>query len=251
MVKQAFKQQARKTIKGAAVLVVLALAASMLAGCLSAQATAQSLEPAAEAKAQSWDRSAELVVITGMEGENAQLISQAAAMGGSGDHWERAQDDPDPGDGRSEIWAYGYRNDDGEHLIVVVDRDREIVEEVELPEFLDLPAIGHYQVDSDQAMEIAMDENEALREARDGDAFGVMATLVRIEEDENPMWVIMGGFGSMQGDGGGGMVVIDALSGKVEASMDGWGQMWDWETDLDWDQHGGDWGQGDWGHGSH
>lgn len=247
MVKQALTNKAGQAIKGAAVLVVLALAASTMAGCLSAQATAQSLQPAAEAKAQSWDRSAELVVITGMEGQNAALLSQAAAMGGNGDHWERAEDDAEPGDGRGEVWAYGYRNDDGEHLIVVVDRDREILEEMELPAFVDFPAIGHYQVDSDQAMEIAMNENEGLSEAREGDGFGVMATLARLDEDENPMWVIMGGFGSMQGEGGGGLVVIDALSGSVEASMDGWGQMGDWGMDQDWGQYGGDWG--DWGHG--
>lgn len=242
MVKYAFNGKTRRTIQGAAMLVALALAASMMAGCLTAQATAQSLQPAADAKAQSWDRSARLVVITGMEGGNAELIGQAAAMGGAeGDHWSRAQDDPEPGNGRAELWVYTYRNDDGEYLVVVVDRDRQILDELELPAFMDFPAIGHYQVDSDRAMQIAMKEHEGLRDARDGDGFGVMSTLVRPDVDDNPLWVIMGGYGSMP-SGGGGMVILDALNGEVKASMGGWGHWGDWQ-DMDWDH---DWDY-DWG----
>jgi hypothetical protein len=221
-------------------LLVAGLFVSLaLAGCLASAATAQSVQPDADAYAQSWDADARLVAIIGLEGRSAELASMGLDwMSDEDEHWERAEADPEPGNGQAEVWVFSYHGSEDRALHVVLDGKGEILDAFEEARLTDLLPVGDYQVDSDEAMSIAMSENEGLQDARERDSFGVMSMLARPMEDYDPTWVIMGGFGDFREGAGGGFVVIDAMTGEVLFSHGGfrsWQSGWDGDWDWDWD----------------
>lgn len=233
------RRLADKRIQGAALLAGLLLLATALAGCTSAQATASQLQAQADERASDWDDEPELLLIVGTEG-NIAMQSMMGAYGFEGadapavqeaaaqDFWDRVEDDPEPGDGKGELWLYVYRNAEGtNHLLVVVDRDRKIIYEDET-DGTDLGyAVGTYNIDSDQAVTIAMEANEHLGDAMEADNFGFVIALMREAPQDNPFWIVAGGGGGPEG-GGGGYVKLDAKSGDVLETQGGGGSPENW-----------------------
>lgn len=237
-------------------LAALLLAAPVLAGCIgSAQATAMEEQDTAEDLAQDWDDDVQLVSIVGLEGnfpggawagmgdwdwdwdwdwdharpgpsadaQASYTVQQSSA--GSGDYWERAADDDDVGDGKCELWAYRFisPNKPGQAYVVVVDRDGELVHQgIEDKDGDDVP-LGAWEIDSDEAADIALDANEGLRQGTSSEHYGIILVLGHDEDRGNAVWFIAGGGGDSSG-GGGGMVILDGVTGEVYESQGGFGR---------------------------
>lgn len=232
------KTMSGRRIQAAAFLGCVLLLATTLAGCTSTSpSTAAALQGEADDRAQEWDSGAQLVLIVGTEGTfqmqgmmdqfepfDSPELEEAARQ----DFWERVEDDPEPGDGKAEFWLYVYRGGDGEHLIVVVDRDEKIIYEDQAQEAEDLGSpVGEYSVDSDDAMRIALEANDELAGAAETEHFAFVAGLFRESAGTDPNWIVAGGGGSSEG-GGGGMVRIDATTGDVLETQGGGGAPSNW-----------------------
>lgn len=218
-------------------LVAVALAAlvasPVLAGCLgSAQASAMEQKDTADDRAQEWDGEAQLSGIVGLEG-NASSWSHAAGhySGGSdATYWDPNREDDSPGDGQVAVWVYTYvsPNEPGEQFTVVV-RDGE-VQETGVDDSDD-EALPDFSVDSDEAAEIARENNQGIAEGQDSDNYGFVYNL-DVNGTGVPVWFVGGGGGGDDG-GGGGIVVIDARNGDVISSHGGFGS-----GSSDWDYGG-------------
>lgn len=233
-------------------LLIGALAAlPTLAGCIgTAQASAMEMRDPAQDLAEDWDSQATLVGVLGLEGGGGLMgflqedgwddwswdwdghTSHHAGDGAfhvqsSDDHWARAADDDSIGDGKCEVWAYRFisPSQPGKVYVVVLDRDGELLhDEVDDRESQDEP-LGNWEIDSDEAAEIALDVNEGLRRGTNSEHYGIMLALGQDEEYASPTWFIAGGGGDASG-GGGGFVVIDAVTGEVRMSQGGFGGPW-------------------------
>lgn len=233
-------------MRGVPLAAPVLLMSTLLAGCTApgfggGSATASSLEPQARSEARDWDSDAELVAIIGVEGALGE--DQMDDMGGWGDEaairalLQRAASDDNIGDGKCEFWAYLYQAAGQDQMVVVVvNRTGGDPWVIEFPkdEDNDQMPIGDYDVDSDEALKIAKEASEGLRDGLARDNAGVMAALGRDESHPNPAWVIMAGGGDDQG-GDMGFVIVDAKTGEVIAQF-GWDDMM-----------GGMDGMGDWG----
>lgn len=209
----------------AALLLAALVAAPALSGCLgSAQATAGDHASTAEDRASEWSSNPRMIQVVGLEGSFAFGFGDWA---GSADedapYWDRARDDPDVGDGRTEIWVYRFVSEDDPDTVleVVVDKEGEIVHTDEEPRGGDEP-VGEWSVDSDEAAETAREGNQGLREGTSSDHYGMVLLLQEDDDPENPTWTVVGGGGDASG-GGGGIVVIDAVTGEVLSSRGGFG----------------------------
>lgn len=203
--------------------LLLALAALLgsptLAGCIgTAAASATEAKSSADDAARAWDADAQLVNIVGIEG-TFPLLAAAALGGPTGEDWSAAKDDKTVGDGLAEVWAFRYvAPSKSRAYVVVVDRDEEIVRAEESFRRDDEP-LGSWSVDSDDALDIARDANDALANGVARDEFGVFALLHH--ENGRAEWVIAGGGGDDLGVGGG-FVRIDARTGDVLESAGGY-----------------------------
>ncbi|MDX1611337.1 MAG: hypothetical protein R3185_03140, partial [Candidatus Thermoplasmatota archaeon] len=101
--------------------------------------------------------------------------------------------------------------------IVVVDRDGQVVEEKEVDRG-DHQPLEDWEVDSDEAMEIAREANQGLAQGTDREHYGLV--LVLEQDDGRATWFIAGGGGDERG-GGGGFAIIDARTGEVIRSGGG------------------------------
>lgn len=207
-----------------AVLLATLVAAPALAGCLgSAQASAMDQRDPAQEEAESWSSDAELALVVGLEGEAANAYG--GYDGGNDsfeeDYWSRAEEDDSRGDGQAELWGYGFVSESkpDEVFYVVVDADGEVVD-TRTDSRDDEEALGEWEVDSDEAAEIAREENEHLRAAEEADNSGFVFVLHEDDDYTNPVWIVAGGGGGDSG-GGGGIVIIDAVTGDVLESHGG------------------------------
>lgn len=210
-----------KWTEGWPALLAVLLIAPALAGCLgNAQATAMEHRDTAEAHAAEETNNPRIVKIVGAEG----TFSGMAGMDGAwtdADYWDRARDDPNPGDGHAEIWVYQFVGEDDPDTLytVVLDRDGEVVAESQDARDGEDP-IGEWNVDSDEAMETAKEANDGLREGLSADNHGVALILEDDGSHANPTWRIAGGGGGADGAGGG-TVLVDAVTGEVLESEGG------------------------------
>lgn len=200
-------------------LVALAL---LVPGCVgNAAASAVDAMSVAERAAKAWNEDAELAQALAYEGSfPAALLMQWAEYGiGSREDFEKAREDKRVGDGLAEVWAYRYIAAGAESsYLVVVDRDDNILRETELPaREIELP-LGEWSLDSDDAVEIALRENENMRRGLSRDDFAIFAVLH--SEEGAAEWLVAGG--GMTGlDVLGGFVRIDATDGDILASEGG------------------------------
>lgn len=215
-------------MEGRITLALALLTAPALAGCIQGAQAATAEEradPASEA-AETWADDAELAAATGMEGEVSDGHGRAEA-----DHWDRARDDEDIGDGRCKVWQYTFvaESKPDEVYVVAVDEDEEILSEQTRPRSDPDVALGSWEIDSDEALGIARDANEHLAEGIDGGNYGLLIELDRDPDDENPTWFVAGGGGDSSG-GSGGIVLLDAVTGDVlessGGSSDGYDRDW-------------------------
>lgn len=189
-----------------------------LAGCLTAQATAFEHRDTARSRADDWDPSAELAGALGVEGRPDDVPNPWHSAASELDiPWARAEDDPTAGDGRYEFWAYAYvaeGRDEG--FFVVVDRDGQVLDSGTAGVSDHVRPVGEVSVDSDRAMEIAREENEAIRDAARSDDATVIQSLGREEDADHARWLVGGGPGDAKTTGG--VVTLDAVTGEVLSS---------------------------------
>lgn len=206
------------------VMVASLLALPALAGCVgTAGATAMEHRSVAGEEASEWSQGASLVQIVGVEGSWNMTTGFAGSMGESGEaYWDRAEDDPNPGNGHAEVWVYRFVDSGASEAVfsVAVDESGEVLGVSEGERSSGMVALGEWSVDSDEAMEIALDMNSGLRDASQTENVGLVSVLYQEEDRENPVWRIAGGGGDASG-GGGGSVLLDAVTGEVLESMGG------------------------------
>lgn len=213
-------------------LMLVALTAPVLAGC-TAQAmpvgSAEAARPPAEEAAHAWAQDARLVAIAGIEGSWAGGYSASYGFSYNSDAQEASAKEDTKTDGRAEMWAYRYISSSKALAYnVVVDQDGNIIGAEEDDKDDDDVAIGSYKVTSTEAVAKALAANEDLAESQKDPNHGSIVVLGRDEDHPNPVWVIMGM--SHGNDSNGGMVIIDAVTGDIIASMPfgNWGQSYDW-----------------------
>lgn len=216
----------RPTWRAALALALLLAAAPLLAGCVgTAAASAAELRSEADNAAREWDATAKLAQAIGIEGTFPMMAAMAFAGYGAGttEGSASAQEDEDVGDGKCEAWIYRYVADDkADVFVVVVDADGKVVHTETAERTDDDAALGAWNVDSDAAVEKALQANEGLRNGLGQEHFGFVSILGQHESAANAAWLIAGGGGSALG-GGGGFVVIDAVTGDVLLSEGGFG----------------------------
>lgn len=214
---------ARPGIRLSTLLASLAVAASLLvAGCVgtAAAASAKDNKGAADAAAKAWDPNAQLAQIVGVEGTLGAALS-LMGVSGAGD-FGSARDDQNVGDGLAEVWAYRYvAPSKAQAYVVVVGKDGGVTRQgTEAKRAEDRP-LGAWEIDSDDALRVALDANEGLRNGVGRGLFGVVSVLHQ-EGGANAVWLVAGGGADASG-GGGGHVLLDALTGKVLSSEGGFG----------------------------
>jgi hypothetical protein len=211
--------------------VLLALMLAMLpamAGCMTASAATVKANQgeATDAARSQWSDDAELVAAIGLEGTNAEGDEYspwgAEQEADARNFFASARDDGDVGDGRCEVWGYVYASASkpGEFYAVFVDKDGQRQGTFSFEEDDDdLVPIGDFDVNSDEAIDIAKDANEGIATAMESDDRFVVMALARPDTDQNPVWVVVAGAAG-SGDGRFGFVMIDAKTGEVLASFD-------------------------------
>lgn len=215
------------------VAAIVCVASLVFAGCLTASAaTAKEHQGKATDDAQSeWASDAEIVGIFGMEGTNQRWGEGPWRAGEdeSANYFADAQDDDEVGDGRSEVWAYGYRSDSkpDEFFIVFYDKDGDRKGEITVPADDDLLPIGDYDVNSDEAVDKAKDAEDGIESALGSEHHFMVVVLVRSDDRPNPVWSVMAGGGGQSGEdsfgGASGFAVVDAVTGEVLAHFGGSG----------------------------
>lgn len=212
---------ARPRLRLSLLLAALALvAAPALAGCIgTAVATsAKEHKSAADAAAQAWSADARLAQIVGVEGTLGAAMSMFGA-GPAGD-FEAAGDDESVGDGKAEVWVYRYvAASKAQSYVVVVNKEGDVVRQGTEAKDADDRPLGAWELDSDEAIRVALEANEGLRRGVEGTLFGVVSVLHQ-EAGSNAVWLVAGG-GAGNAGGGGGHVIVDALTGKVLSSEGG------------------------------
>lgn len=197
-------------------LVLVASAMPVLAGCATVaanEATAEDHREMAEERAREWDEDAQLVRVIGVEGRHGEHFAGVDSRPTNRSFWHGAVDDGDVGDGRCVVWTYRFvaEQPDPSHAYRVAIQDGEIVSTglranpdatEPLPEGL---------IDSDEAAQAARDAHEGIDEGLDGDDPGLTLQLVHDEEEDVPVWRVVGG----GGQGTGGAVVLDARTGGI------------------------------------
>ncbi len=143
------------------ILSLVCVVALALSGCLTASAaTAKEHQGKATDEAQSdWAADAQLVGIFGMEGTNQgwEEGPWSAGEDQSENYFASAEEDDDVGDGRSEVWAYGYQAESkpDEFFIVFFDKDGDRQGDMTVPAEDDMLPIGDYDLNSDEAVDKA------------------------------------------------------------------------------------------------
>jgi hypothetical protein len=226
-------------------LAAVAIASTALAGCFlgsAAAGTAKAEESTATDHAKDeWASDAQLVAVIGFEGQSdgEAGFDFPADDEKAAQFFAKANQDDNVGDGKAEVWAYAYMagSKSDQVYVVFVERDGTVLGADEYPaeDMDDLRPIGEYEVNSDEALRIAKEEDEGLRNGLESGNYGVVMGLAYPASDDfetqNAVWFVAGGGGDMEG-GDGGFVVLDAVTGAVifSSSMfaDGMGGMGPW-----------------------
>ncbi len=224
------------------VVSLVCVVALALSGCLTASAaTAKEHQGKATDEAQSeWAADAQLVGIFGMEGTNQgwEEGPWGAGEDQSENYFASAEDDEDVGDGRSEVWAYGYQADSkpDEFYIVFFDKDGDRQGDMTVPAEDDMLPIGDYDLNSDEAVDKAKAAEDGIESALETENHFMVVFLAKADDHPNPVWSVMAGGGGQSDDGsyggGGGFAVVDAVTGEVLAHFGGSGSGssgWDWQ----------------------
>lgn len=210
-------------------VLLVALAAALapaLAGCIGSASAASAKDNlgAADEAAKKWDSNARLAQIVGAEGTLGAL---ASAFGGSSSDLGDASDDESVGDGLAEVWIYRYvASSKSMSYVVVVSKDGAILREGQEAKRAEDQPLGQWSLDSDDAVKLALAENEHLRKGLESRFFG-FAVVLHQEGAGNPVWLVAGGGGDFT-SGGGGSVILDAVTGKILSSEGGSGSASDY-----------------------
>lgn len=210
-------------MKARLLLLASLLLAPAFSGCAAGAqaATAQEQADPASERARAWADDAELASAVGVEGS---FVSQFEGYGvGRGEHWERAQEDGEVGDGRCKVWRYVFVADskpDEVHVVVVDDEGQVLANHTDDRDGDDR-ALGDWNVDSDEALEAAREASPGLESGVDSDHYGIVMQLDRDPDRDNPTWFVAGGGGDSSG--GGGFALVDAVTGEVLESGGGGG----------------------------
>lgn len=211
----------------------LLLVASVLSGCLGpAQLTALEAQESADPVAMEWDPEARLIFAAGLEGRVDNEMLRDMLRSGAGfqemgfetlseedeqgvPYWDRIEEDGQPGNGKMELWVlhYAVEGSDGE-LVLLVDRDGEILHEEQRSESPYDEPVGAYEVDSDRAMRTAKRASGELRGLLDSDNLIVGSGLLLDPSHGGPVWTISGLGGDVTGVQGA-VVQVDAVTGDV------------------------------------
>lgn len=198
-------------------LMVAIPALAFAAGCLGAPSAEQVPGGALEHKAQAdetakrWDPDAELVSVSGGEGDLEALV-QNGSLGWLPEFVEGRQGDL--GDGRSPRWAYEYQAGE-EGLGVLVSANGTVIESLEV-ETSPQPALTEGRVDSTDAIEQARQEHPRWRGISDG--AGVAYALYHSGSFDRPVWAL----GLLTEQDERVVVIVDALTGEdLGVSEDG------------------------------
>lgn len=221
---------ARRTL-----LSLLFVAALSLSGCIgTAAASAMEAQSPANEAARQWKPEAELNGVMGMEGTlhmewmaamMMQMAEPASDSSSTPPHFDEAEKDKRVGDGRSMVWAYRYIAPDTPGFFVVIEQDENVVYTKYINDDDQKGrSLGQWVIDSHEALRIAKEHNEGLREGVKGEQFGIMEKLERVETQEHATWIVAGG-GAGPSGAGGGMVEIDAVNGAVLQNEGGFYRM--------------------------
>ncbi len=196
-----------------------------LAGCVSSGSTASQLQMVADHNAENWHPDAELVMILGGEGTTslqhtfgqwdvAALHAPAVAALANASMWDRVVDDPEPGDGRAEIWSFVYRAGESDrHLVLGFDRASDLLYEDELEQEPFSDTVRDYNVDSDQAVRIASQQEDAFTKFQEHERFTLTVLLVQEPEHPGPVWILLGATHGVEASGW--RVIVDAKNGDL------------------------------------
>lgn len=203
-------------------LLFASVASLVLAGCIGSAQAASAKENmgVADEAAKAWSPDAKLAQVAGVEGTFAALAAAFAQV--STKDFGKAGEDEKVGDGLAEAWAYRYvAASKDKSYVVVLDKEGSIVRKGEEGRRADDRPLAAWTLDSDAAMRIAVEANEGLAKGLDSRFFGVVSILHQ-PEGADPVWLVAGGGGDLDG-GAGGHVLLDAASGKVLSSEGGFG----------------------------
>lgn len=201
------------TIALVAAIPAVVFAAGCLGGTSAEEVPGGALEHRVQADetANRWDPDAELVSVTGGEGDLATLV-QNGSLGWLPEFVEGTQGDL--GDARSPRWAYEYQAGE-EGLGVLVSANGTVIESLEI-ETSPQPTLTEGMVDSTDAVEQARQEHPRWQGISD-DA-GVAYALYHSESFDRPVWAL----GLLTDQDQRVVVLVDALTGEdLGVSQDG------------------------------
>lgn len=157
----------------------------------------------------------------GSPSEDEQGPRMSSSHRGTSSPWARAAEDEEMADGRCRVWAYTYvsENKPDETLTVILDEEGNLLAN-HTDDREDERALSNWEIDSDEAVEIAKEANAGVREGQNSEYRGFVYVLEEDPDHENPTWTVAGGGGDASG-GGGGVVIIDAVTGEVLESHGG------------------------------
>lgn len=196
-----------------------------LSGCVASGSTASELQMAADHIAENWHPRAELVMILGGEGTvslqrtfeqwdvEALHVPPIASLANES-FWNRVVEDPEPGDGRAELWAFVYRaGESGRHLVLAFDRSSDLLYEQEMEQDAFSGVVRDYNVDSDHAVRIAWQEEDGFQASLGHERFTLTVALVERPQDPGPVWLLLAATHGVEASGW--RVVVDAQNGAL------------------------------------
>jgi hypothetical protein len=199
------------------VLVVLLMLTSLaLSGCV-APATGLSHRDTAESHASSIQSDAELVGMMGAEWRDPAAASEVTDQSAEAQALIELGTDENPGDGLANAWAYFFRSEASD-IVVVVGANGKIIDSQELEpgesgagnfEFGD--AIGDIEIDSNEAATIVMANHTKFPSMLELEDIVVMMFLIADNEQfDGATWAFMG---FSESEGGVAFAMVNAQNG--------------------------------------
>jgi hypothetical protein len=206
--------------KRLAALTVTLLVAISASGCFEPKGTVKKEQPKAQSTAKSnFAADAEFVAAFGLEGKDWDDWDYTPWRNNESEvtkYFAKAAQDGRVGDGKTELWAYGFLSETkkGSMYVVFVDKNGDVMGDAIFPFQEKIYAIGKYKVNSDEAVKIAKGADSNLSKGLAMENSVLFMALVHPIFQLDQFWLIAGGGGD--GDNHvGGFAVVDAITGKV------------------------------------
>lgn len=200
-----------------ALIVAVLVTSVAFAGCLGSKATARAQQDRADTRAREWAGDAALIGIIGFEGNLPDDVPGPwhGSLSSVDVPWDRLGTDPTLGDGEAAFWIYAYVTDlRDETFLVVVDEGGDVIETGTAEATAESRVLGNYAVDSDRAVQTAIEASPGLRQALETGNATLVVDLERRDGYENATWLVGGGAGDGTATPSGG-AVVDAITGAV------------------------------------